>query len=217
MFARSAALASLALIPGLLPQVDRLEDFSCPPRASRAPAVGHTVGYNPYQRGRVAGPRHRAGAPLIPASRDMPYPSFATAQGGNPALVPNPAMTGTRTILGFTSATLTPSGTGTSSAIVQGIFRPSRLLVPVSTDPYGVTVEITSLLIGSINIFVNANAVSCTSFQNNAVECGITFPTAHSGWTVQMGLLNLSATTTSVVVPQMIGEYIQGGNHVIAG
>jgi hypothetical protein len=202
----------LSLVPGLVPQVDPVEDFA--PMRER---VGHSVGYNPYQRGSVGRPRHRAGAPLIGPSSGLPYPNFATAQGGNPALVPNPAMTGTRTGLPFPTSTLQPSGTGTSSSVVQGIFRPSRLIVAISTDTTGATVSITALLVGSINIFVNANPMTCAVFQATGVECGITFPTAHSGWTIQINFTNLSATTTSVVSPAMLGEYIQGGNHVIAG
>jgi hypothetical protein len=195
----------LRLVSGMMPQVDP------------GPRVGHSVGWNPYQR--VGAPRHRAGAPLIGASQGMPYPSFATAQGGNPALVPNPAMSGTRTGLPFPTATLQPSGTGSSASVVQGIFRPSRLIVAVSTDTtaLGTSVAITALLVGSINIFVNANPMTCALFQATGVECGITFPTAHSGWTIQINFSNLSATTTSVVLPAMLGEYIQGGNHVIAG
>jgi len=198
----------LSLVPGLMPQVD---DFG------PAERVGHSVGYNPYQRGSVGRPRHRAGAPLIAPSHGMPYPNFATAQGGNPALVPNPAMTGTRTGLPFPTATLLPSGTGTSSSVVQGIFRPSRLIVAINVDSTGTSTSITALLVGSINIFVNANPMTCAVFQATGVECGITFPTAHSGWTIQINFTNLSATTTSIVSPAMLGEYIQGGNHVIAG
>lgn len=198
----------LSLIPGLVPQVD---DFG------PAPRVGHSVGFNPYQRGSVGRPRHRAGAPLLAAAHGFPYPNFATAQGGNPALVPNPAMTGTRTGLPFPTSTLQPSGTGTSSSVVQGIFRPSRLIVAINTDATGTSTAITALLVGSINIFVNANPMTCAVFQATGVECGITFPTAHSGWTIQINFTNLSSTTTSIVSPAMLGEYIQGGNHVIAG
>jgi hypothetical protein len=207
MSAQRNASHLLRLVPGVMPVVD---DFDVRPR------VGHSVGFNPYQR-RVAGPRHRAGAPLIAASSGMPYPNFATAQGGNPALVPNPAMAGTRTLLPFPTATLQPSGTGTSSSVVQGIFRPSRMIIAINTDATGTSVAITALLVGSINIFVNANPGTCAVFQATGVECGITFPTAHSGWTIQINFTNLSATTTSIVLPAMLGEYIQGGNHVIAG
>jgi hypothetical protein len=174
--------------------------------------AGHTVGYNPYQR--------RVGAPIIPASSSNPYPSFATAQGGNPAVVPNPAWMGLRTILPFPSVPLaaTIGATGTASTTSQGIFRPSRLIVSVSTDttPLGNTVAITSILVGSVSQLVNQNAVSAAMFQPNGVETGITFSTAGSGISISIAFSNLVATAATVI-PGMIGEYVQGGDHVIAG
>src|SRR5208282_4986316 len=116
--------------------------------------VGHSVGRNPYME-----MRRRVGAPIIPASHNSPYPSFATAQGGNPALVPNPAWSGTRQPLPFPSVSLGAAigAAGTSSTTSQGIFRPSRLVVAVSTDttPLGTTVAISSLFVGSISCLVN--------------------------------------------------------------
>jgi hypothetical protein len=179
------------------------------------PVVGHSVGRNPYQD-----MRRRVGAPIIPASHGSPYPSFATSSGGNPALVPNPAWSGTRQPLPFPSATLAAAigATNTSTTTSQGIFRASRLVVAVSTDttPLGTTVAISSLFVGSVSCLVNNNPLTAALFQMNGVDVTITFPTAGSGISISIGFTNLIATA-AVVLPAMLGEYIQGGDHVIVG
>jgi hypothetical protein len=177
-----------------------------------------TVGANPYQHHAAA--RRRVGAPIIPGRPDMPYPSFATAQGGNPALIPNRAWSGTRAPLPFPATTLGAAigAAGTSSTTSQGIYRPSRLIVAVSTDttPLGTTVAITALFVGSQSCLVNNNPLTCALFQPNGVDCSITFPTAGSGITISISFANLLAVA-AVVLPAMLGEYVQGGDHVIAG
>jgi hypothetical protein len=196
-----------------------------PQYAEAMPPMRHSVGYgmahvgaNPYQNHAAA--RRRVGAPIIPGRPDMPYPSFATAQGGNPALIPNRAWSGTRAPLPFPASSLGAAigDTGTSSTTSQGIFRASRMIVAVSTDttPLGTTVAITSLFVGSQSCLVNNNPLTCALFQPNGVDCAITFPTAGSGITISVSFANLLAAA-AVVLPAMLGEYVQGGDHVIAG
>jgi hypothetical protein len=181
----------------------------------------HAVGFNPF----VAPRRGRAGVSLLPQPGALGAAlsvlgQFATAQGGNPALLAPPAaaMRGTREPIGFPSISLAGvlNQQGTSSTVSQGIFRPSKLVFVNSQDSTNASISVTNILIGSETAMVNSNPVIGSLFLATAVECGVTFPTAGSGITIAITFQN-NTTTTTTVFPTMLGEYIRGGGLEIGG
>jgi hypothetical protein len=180
------------------------------------------AGFSPYLAPRGRG---RVGAPLLPASGAVHQAlavlgQFATAQGGNPALISPAAaaMRGTRQPLPFPAATLagTVAASATSSTTSQGVFRPSRLIVVNTQDATGASIAITAMFVGSESCLVNNNPLTTALFQPTGVECGITFPTAGPGITISITFGNVTTTTTTVF-PAMLGEYVQGGGPEIGG
>jgi len=180
---------------------------------------GH-VGFSPYMPPRGRG---RVGVPLIPgnvAQAMQVLGSFATAQGGNPAVLsPSGAsLRGTREGIGFPNFTLAGvvGTTQTQGTTSQGIFRPSKMILANSQDAGGISVSVTQILVGSETAMVNQNPLIGCVFLATAVECGITFPTANPGITINVTLQNNTASTTSAYIT-MLGEYVRGGGADIGG
>ena len=183
------------------------------------------VGFSPYLAPRGRG---RVGVPLLPAGGVHPaiaqalqvLGSFATAQGGNPAIMQagGASMRGTREGIGFPNTVLAGVvGTaGTTQSTSQGIFRPSKMIVANSQDSAGLSVSITQILVGSETAMVDQNPLIGAVFLATAVECGITYPTADSGITISVTGANNTASTTTMFVT-MLGEYVRGGGRDIGG
>lgn len=181
-----------------------------------------SAGFSPY----LAPRRGRAGVSLLPAPGAVHKAlavlgQFATAQGGNPAvLAPSgAALRGTREGIGFTSAVLNGviGATGISKTVSQGIFRPSKMILVNSQDgSVNAVITVNSILIGSETAMVNENPLIGAVFTNTAVECGVTFPTANPGITIAITFGNVTAVTTTVF-PTMLGEYVRGGGFEIGG
>ena len=167
---------------------------------------------NPYHRGHVGAPLGHDGA-------------FPLGNGGMPRLIPGVGGRGTRQPLPFPTVNFpTASAAGVSSnsqTQVQGIFRPSRLIVAVSNDTAGVTIALSSIFVGSDSCTVNNNPLTAAIFQPTGVDCEVTFPPADPGITVAIGFLTavtLATVTGGVnVLPAMLGEYVQGGGRHIVG
>jgi len=183
---------------------------------------GPHAGFTPYAPPR---PRARTGVSLLPAAGAAAQGlralgQFATAQGGNPAMVqpPSAALRGTREWLGFSIVLLagTLGDTGVARATSQGIFRPEKTVITQSQGADVDAVGVTTILVGSETAMVNTNAVSATVFTATSVECGVTYPTANPGITIEVNLVNFTSTTTTVRT-QMVGAYIRGGGFEIGG
>jgi len=181
-----------------------------------------SAGFSPYLRPRGG----RAGVSLLPApgavqSALQVLGQFATAQGGNPAvLAPSgAALRGTREGLGFPSTSVagTVGATGSLKSTSQGIFRPSKLILVNSQDPTGgASISVAQILVGSETAMVNENPLIGTVFLATAVECGVTFPTASPGITITITVSN-NTTSTTTVFATMLGEYVRGGGFEIGG
>lgn len=182
------------------------------------------VGFSPYLAPRGRG---RVGVPLLPNPNAAQMQqalavlgSFATAQGGNPAVLQagGASMRGTREGMGFPNTQLAGAiGTaGSTASTSQGIFRPSKMILANSQDQAGLSVSVTQILVGSETAMVNQNPLLGAVFLATAVECGVTFPTADSGITITVGLVNNTSSTTTAYVT-MLGEYIRGGGRDIGG
>ena len=178
------------------------------------------VGFSPYLQPRGRG---RVGVPLIPgnvAQAMQVLGSFATAQGGNPAVLqPSGAsLRGTREGIGFPNTPLAGviGTTGSTASTSQGIFRPSKMILANSQESQGTAVSVTQILVGSETAMVNQNPLIGCVFLATAVECGITFPTAAPGITITVTLQNNTASTTTAFVT-MLGEYCRGGGAEIGG
>lgn len=160
--------------------------------------------------------RGRVGAPIGPNG------SFPLASGGMPRLIPGRGGRGTRQPLPFPTATIAINtavgGTASSVTTSQGIFRPSRLICAVAGDAAGVTVALTQIFVGSDSCLVNQNPLTAALFQPTGVDCDITLPTAGPGIQVQIGFVSLVINAAAIVIlPAMLGEYIQGGGQHIVG
>jgi len=181
----------------------------------------HSAGFSPFLQPRGG----RAGVSLVPAPGQVARAlsvlgQFATAQGGNPAVLAPPAaaMRGTREGIGFPSVSLagTVGAQATASTVSQGIFRPSKMIVVNSQDSTNAAIGVASILIGSETAMVNSNPLIGSVFLATAVECGVTFPTAASGITISVTYQN-NTTTTTTVYTTMLGEYVRGGGLEIGG
>ncbi len=171
------------------------------------------VGYNPWQQ-------FRAGAPILAASASRPYPSFQTAQGGSPAIVPNPVVSGSRVPQPLVSSVAMPINTGTSANLSgrpQGLFRASRLVIGSPQDTtagFGVTVS--NIFIGTTTCMAELGTLSAAIFQATGVDCSVTFDDAAPAIDVGCTVGNVTGTTASIF-GQFIGEFVRGGGLALAG
>lgn len=180
-----------------------------------------SAGFSPYLRPRHGG---RAGVSLMPAPGSVQQAlsvlgQFATAQGGNPAIIApsSAAMRGTREGLGFPNTSVPPNGSATATTVSQGIYRPSKMILVNSQDPLsGTSLSVSNILIGSETALVNTNPLIGSVFLPQAVECGVTFPTASPGITIAVTVTNNTASTTTAFIT-MLGEYVRGGGFEIGG
>ena len=181
------------------------------------------AGFSPYLAPRGRG---RVGVPLLASSGVHPavaaalqtLGSFATAQGGNPALMTGGSLRGTREGIGFPNIFVAGvvGAQATTTTVSQGVFRPSKMIVANSQDASGLSLSVSQILVGSETAMVNSNPLIGAVFLATAVECGVTFPTADSGITISVTLQNNTASTTTGYVT-MLGEYVRGGGREIGG
>jgi hypothetical protein len=172
------------------------------------------VGVNPYLA------RHyHAGAPILPASAaaGAAVPSFALANGGVPAIVPDVATTGVDVPFGMPVLTaLAAAASGTTTNNSPGWFRPSRYVVPS-----GIAAD---FVINSISIGVrsclgnNSGNVVAAIFSELAVDCGVTFFTAGPGIPIAVNVTNISAGAVSFA-STFRGAFVDGasGGQAIVG
>lgn len=180
----------------------------------------HHVGFNPYLM-----PRGRAGAPLVAAPGAVAQAlaalgSFATAQGGNPALLrPSSAgLRGHREPFGLSNGSM-GGAVGSASTMTgqsEEVFRPSRLILQNNQDSTNACFAVTAILCGPDTALANGVPIPGGLFLPTGVECGITFNTIQAGNSIRVTVSN-NTTTTTTVFGAFLGEDVRGTGYEIGG
>ena len=149
-------------------------------------------------------PRHMVGAPsalvganaLVGAAQMLAGTQGATLNQSGPTQ-------GRRQNLGFPTTSTIASASGNAQSAPQTWFRPDRLFIASAVGGF---YNVSAVLVGNKEQFVNSNPCPSAMFSELAVNADVEYDTCEPAVTISVLVSNSDTTATHTVTPGMTGR-----------
>ena len=146
--------------------------------------------------------QHTVGAPnVLVGANTLVGAGLAGAQGAS--LHQSGPTQGRRQNLGFPTTTVNIGATGNVASAPQTWFRPDRLFIASAVVG---SWNVSAILVGNKEQFVNANPCPAAMFSELAVNADVEYDTCEPAVSITVEMANINTSVTESVTPGMTGR-----------